>query len=104
MLMVTTDSIEGKRIVEVFGLVRGNTVRARAIGRDIVAGLRSILGGEISEYSQLLTAARDEAIERMSQAAEQTGANAVVGVRFVTSGIMGGASEILVYGTAVKIE
>ncbi len=104
MLITTTHEIEGRRIVEVYGLVRGNTVRSRAVGKDILAGFRSMMGGEIPEYSNLLTQARDEAIARMTQAAEQTGANAIVGTRFVTSGIMGGASEILAYGTAVKVE
>ena len=104
MIIATTDTVEGKRIVEVYGLVRGNTVRARAFGRDILAGLRNIIGGEISEYSRLLSDAREEAVARMTQVAEEMGANAIVGARFVTSGIVGGASEILAYGTAVKIE
>ena len=104
MIVVTTDTLEGKRIVEVYGLVRGNTVRARAVGRDIMAGLRNLVGGEITEYSRLFTEARDQATARMTASAEQLGANAVVGVRMVTSGIMGGASEILVYGTAVRVE
>ena len=104
MLVNTTETIEGKRIVSVVGMVRGNTVRARAIGRDIMAGLRSIAGGEIPEYTNLMSQARDEAVERMSRTAEQMGANAIVGARFTTSGIMNGASEILAYGTAVVVE
>ena len=104
MIIATTDTVEGKRIVEVYGLVKGNTVRARAFGRDILAGLRNIIGGEITEYSRLLSDAREEAVARMTQVAEEMGANAIVGARFVTSGIMGGASEILAYGTAVKVE
>ena len=104
MLVSTTETIEGKRIVSVLGMVRGNTVRARAIGRDIVAGFRSIAGGEIPEYTNLMSQARDEAVERMSGTAEQMGANAIVGARFTTSGIMNGASEILAYGTAVVVE
>ena len=104
MLITTTYEIEGKRIVSVLGMVRGNTVRARAIGRDIMAGLRSIAGGEIPEYTNLMSQARDEAVERMTRSAEQQGANAVVSTRFTTSGIMNGASEILAYGTAVVVE
>ena len=104
MLVSTTETIEGKRIVNVLGMVRGNTVRARAIGRDIMAGLRSIAGGEIPEYTNLMSLARDEAVERMIRAAEQMGANAIVGAKFTTSGIMNGSSEILAYGTAVVVE
>lgn len=104
MLVSTTETIEGKRIVSVLGMVRGNTVRARAIGRDIMAGLRSIAGGEIPEYTNLMSLARDEAVERMIRAAEQMGANAIVGAKFTTSGIMNGSSEILAYGTAVVVE
>lgn len=104
MLVSTTETIEGKRIVSVLGMVRGNTVRARAIGRDIMAGLRSIAGGEIPEYTNLMSLARDEAVERMVRAAEQMGANAIVGAKFTTSGIMNGSSEILAYGTAVVVE
>ena len=85
-------------------MVRGNTVRARAVGRDIMAGLRSLAGGEIPEYTNLMSQARDEAVERMSKAAEAKGGNAIVGARFTTSGIMNGASEILAYGTAVVVE
>ena len=103
MILVTSDEIEGEKIERVLGLVRGNTVRARHIGRDIIAGLRNIVGGEISEYSRLLSESRQMAVGRMTQEAESMGANAIVGVRFMTSAIMGGASEILVYGTAVVL-
>ncbi len=103
MIIVTTDTIEGRQIAEIYGLVRGSTVRARFIGRDIIAGLRNIVGGEITEYSNLLSLARDEALARMTGEAEALGADAIVCARFVTSGVMGGASEILAYGTAVKL-
>ena len=104
MIVVTTDTIEGKRIVEIYGLVRGNTVRAGQQGGTSWPGLRDIVGGEITEYSRLLTEARDQASARMTASADKLGANAVVGVRMVTSGIMGGVSEILVDGTAAKVE
>ncbi len=103
MIIVTTETIEGKRIIETLGLVRGNTIRARHIGRDIMAGLRTIVGGEIKEYTQMLSQARDQAVERMVAQAERLGANAIVGVRFTTSQTMSGAAEILAYGTAVRI-
>lgn len=104
MIIATTDRIEGKEIVEVFGLVMGNTVRARHLGKDVVAVLRNIAGGEIGEYSRLLAESREQSLGRMVERAEEKGANAVVGLRFVTSVIMGGAAEILAYGTAVRIE
>jgi len=104
MLLVTTNTIEGRTIRETLGLVRGNTIRARHIGRDIMAGLRTIVGGEIKDYTVMLGQARDQAIERMLRQAENLGANAVVGVRFTTSQTMSGAAEILAYGTAVRVE
>ena len=104
MITVTSDSIPGKRIVKTFGLVRGNTIRARHVGRDIVAGLRNLVGGEIREYTKLMAESREQAIDRMNQEAERVGANAVVGLRFTTSVIMGGAAELLSYGTAVYVE
>ena len=104
MITVTSDSIPGKKIVKTFGLVRGNTIRARHVGRDIVAGLRNLVGGEIMEYTKLMAESREQAIDRMKQEAERMGANAVVGLRFTTSVIMGGAAELLSYGTAVYIE
>ncbi|MBN1269696.1 MAG: YbjQ family protein [Kiritimatiellae bacterium] len=103
MIVVTTDEIPGKKIVEVFGLVRGNTIRARHIGHDIVAGLKNIVGGEVSEYTKMMSESREQAIDRMVAEAESRGANAVVGVRFTTSSMMQGAAELLAYGTAVKI-
>ena len=104
MITVTSDSIPGKKIVKTFGLVRGNTIRARHVGRDIMAGLRNLVGGEIMEYTKLMAESREQAIDRMNQEAERLGANAVVGLRFTTSVIMGGAAELLSYGTAVFIE
>lgn len=103
MLVVTTPEIPGYEVLEVFGLVRGNTTRARFVGRDIIAGLKMIVGGEISEYTELLTDARDQAMDRMIEDAEKLGANAVVNMRFSTSAISGGTSEILAYGTGVKV-
>jgi len=103
MLIVTTETVEGRKILETLGLVRGNTIRARHIGRDIMAGLRTIVGGEIKDYTQMLSRARDQAVERMIAEAEKLGANAIVGVRFTTSQTMAGAAEILAYGTAVRL-
>ena len=104
MIITTTDQIEDKRIVEVKGLVQGNTIRARNVGRDIMAGFRNIIGGEIVEYTNLMTEARGQASERMVAQAEEVGANAIVGMRFVTSMVLAGASELLAYGTAVIVE
>ncbi|MEE2884327.1 MAG: YbjQ family protein [Chloroflexota bacterium] len=104
MIIVTSDSVETKQIKEVLGIVNASTVRARHVGRDIMAGLRTIVGGEVQEYTRLLAEAREIAMQRMIEKAEAMGANAIVGTRFMTSTIMGGASEILVYGTAVVIE
>jgi uncharacterized protein YbjQ (UPF0145 family) len=104
MILVTTEDVPGRRVVQTFGLVRGNTVRARHVGYDITAALRNIVGGEVREYSVLLAQSREEALERMAQRAEALGANAVVGVRFATSMIMSGAAEMLAYGTAVQLE
>ena len=103
MIVVTTETVEGRSIAEVYGLVRGSTVRARNVGRDIIAGLRNVVGGEITEYTNLLSQSRDEAMSRMVGEAEALGADAVVNVRFTTSAVMGGAAEILAYGTAVKL-
>ena len=103
MLLVTTETVEGRKIEETLGLVRGNTIRARNIGRDIMAGLRNIVGGEIKDYTVMLSQARDQALERMVKEAEKLGANAVVGVRFTTAETMSGAAEILAYGTAVRL-
>ncbi|MCD6135988.1 heavy metal-binding domain-containing protein [Candidatus Bipolaricaulota bacterium] len=103
MITVTTETIEGREIAEVLGLVRGNTIRARNVGRDIMAGLRNIVGGEIKDYTRMLSQARDQALERMIRDAEAKGADAVVGMRFTTSQTMAGAAEILAYGTAVRL-
>ena len=104
MIIVTSDHIEGKKIVKTLGMVKGSTIRARHIGRDIIAGLRGIVGGEISEYTKLMAQAREEAIHRMVEQEEEMGANAILDTRFVTSMVMSGASELLVYGTAVVVE
>lgn len=104
ILMSTTDFISGREILEVIDVVRGNTVRARHIGRDIVAGLRNIVGGEITEYTKLLAESREQAIGRMLADAERIGADAVINVRFMTSMVMQNAAEILAYGTAVKLK
>lgn len=103
MIITTTDSIPGKEIIEVLDIARGSTVRARNIGRDIFAGLKNIVGGEISEYTQLMAQAREHAIDRMIADAEELGADAVINVRFTTSAVMQGMSEILAYGTAVRL-
>jgi uncharacterized protein YbjQ (UPF0145 family) len=101
--VVTTEQIEGKKITETIGLVRGSTIRARHMGRDIMAGLRNIVGGEVKEYTLMLAQAREEAMQRMVEQAEKLGANAIVSARFVTSMVMSGAAEMVSYGTAVKI-
>lgn len=103
MILTNTETIPGKEIVEVLGICRGSTVRARNVGRDFFAGLKNIIGGEISEYTQLQAESREQAIQRMVQDAQRLGADAIVNVRFSTSMIMQGAAEILAYGTAVKI-
>ncbi len=103
MIIVNTDTIPGKNIKSSLGLVRGNTIRARHIGKDIVAGLRGLVGGEIIEYTKLIAEAREQAIDRMVTEAEKLNADAVINVRFTTSVIMGGAAELLAYGTAVKL-
>ena len=104
MIVVTSENITGKRIVKTLGLVRGNTVRARHIGRDIMAGLRNIVGGEIYEYGKLIAESREQSLDRMIAEAEQLGANAVVATRFATSMMMGGAAELLAVGTAIIVE
>ncbi len=103
MILTTTLTIPGREIKEAMGIARGNTVRARNIGRDIFAGLKNIVGGEISEYTRLIADSREEALYRMSKDAERLGADAVVNIRFSTSMIMQGSAEILAYGTAVKL-
>jgi uncharacterized protein YbjQ (UPF0145 family) len=103
MIVITTEQIEGKKIQETLGLVRGSTIRARHMGHDIMAGLRNIVGGEVKDYTVMLAQAREEALQRMIEQAEKMGANAIVGTRFVTSMVMSGAAEMVVYGTAVKV-
>lgn len=104
MIITTTNKVPGKKISEVLGVSRGSTVRARNVGRDIFAGLKTLVGGEISEYTKLQADSREQAMQRMQQDAERMGADAIVGMRINTSMIMQGASEILAYGTAVKLE
>ncbi len=103
MIYSTTATIAGKEIIETLGVSRGSTVRARNVGRDFLAGLKNIVGGEISGYTKLLADSREQAIQRMLDDAEQMGADAVVNVRFSTSQVMQGAAEIMAYGTAVKL-
>lgn len=104
MIITTTENIPNKKVKETLGICRGSTVRARNVGRDIFAGLKNIIGGEIQEYTKLQAQSREQALERMINDAEKLGANAIVNVRFTTSMVMQGASEILAYGTAVEIE
>ena len=104
MIVVTSDAIPGKRIVKTLGLVRGSTVRAMHLGKDIMAILRNLVGGEVSEYTKMLAESREQALDRMMSDAKKLGANAVVAVRYGTSSIAAGAAEILVYGTAVVVE
>ena len=104
MIIATTDSIDGKRTVKTLGLVRGNSVRARHIGKDITAAIRNLVGGEVPEYTKLMAESREQAVSRMVEGAEAMGANAIVATRFVTSMIMGGAAEMVAYGTAVQVE
>ncbi len=104
MIVVTSSEVCGRRVVRTLGLVRGNTIRARHIGKDILAGLRNLVGGEISEYTKMLAESREQALDRMTEEAKSLGANAVVDVRFMTSMVMQGAAELLAYGTAVMLE
>ena len=104
MILVATPTVEGSKTERLLGLVRRNTVRARHIGNDLMAGLRNIIGGEVGQYSRLLSDAREEAIHRIVQEAEGLGANARVNIKLATSTIMGGGAEILAYGTAIVLE
>lgn len=104
MIVVNSDRIAGKRITRTLGLVRGNTIRARHIGKDILAVFRNIVGGEVTEYTKMLAESREQALDRMVEEAKDLGANAVMNVRFVTSMVMQGAAELLAYGTAVMVE
>lgn len=103
MIITTTESIPDKKIVEILGIARGSTIRARNVGRDIMAGLKNIVGGEIEEYTKLQAESREQAIQRMVKDAEKLGADAIVNVRLTTSVVMQRAAEILAYGTAVKL-
>jgi len=104
MIVTTGKEIPGKKVVKVLGLVKGNTVRARNIGRDIGAGFKNLVGGEIKTYTEMIADSRDEAYNRMVNAAIDLGADAIIGMRFMTSMIMQGAAEMLAYGTAVKLK
>ncbi len=104
MLTITSSTIAERKIVKTLGLVRGSTIRARNVGVDILALLKTLIGGEIGTYTKMLNDAREEALNRMKEEAEKQGADAVIGTRFSTSTIMGGAAEIMAYGTAVKLE
>lgn len=104
MIVVTSENIPGYHVARTHGLVRGNTIRARHVGRDILAFLRNLAGGEVKEYTKMLAEAREQAIDRMLDEAESLGANAVIAVRFQTAEVMAGAAEMLCYGTAVTVE
>lgn len=104
MLITTSDTIEGKNIAKTLGIVKGNTIRAKHIGKDIIAGLRNIVGGEIKEYTEMLDDSREQAIQRMVEDAKRLGADAIVTARFTTSAVVGGAAELFAYGTAVKLK
>ncbi len=103
MIIATTETIEGRKIVKTLGLVKGNTIRAKHLGKDIIAGLRNIVGGEIKEYTEMLNDARMQSVQRMENEAKSLGADAIVSVRFTTSTVTSGAAELLAYGTAVKL-
>ncbi|MDM8564787.1 YbjQ family protein [Candidatus Halobeggiatoa sp. HSG11] len=104
MILTTLETVPGKNITEHYGLVQGSTIRAKHIGKDIMAGFKNIVGGELKSYTELLQEAREEAVKRMEDQAEQKGANAVVNIRFATSSVAQGAAELFAYGTAVKVE
>ena len=104
MTLTTTENVSGKKVIKTFGVVKGNTIRARHIGKDIIAVFKNIVGGEIEEYTKLIAEARQQSVDRMIAEAEALGANAIINIRFTTSYVMKNASEILAYGTAVLIE
>ena len=104
MIVVTTDTIPEKKIVKALGIVKGNTIRARHIGKDILAGLKNVIGGEIEEYTKMMAESREQSLDRMVEEAEKLGADAIINVRFMTASMMQSAAELLAYGTAVKIE
>ena len=103
MIVTTQDKVENRTISQTLGVVSGQSIRARHVGKDILAGLRNLVGGEITEYSKLMAEARQQAMDRMVKAAQEKGADAIVGIRFTTSMLQAGASEIFIYGTAVKL-
>lgn len=104
MIVVTTDTIPGKKAVKALGVAKGNTIRARHIGKDILAGLKNLIGGEIEEYTKMMAESREQSLDRMVEDAQRLGADAVINVRFMTASMMQSAAELLAYGTAVKIE
>ena len=104
MIVVTTPNVPGKTVVRTLGLVRGNTIRARHVGKDIMAAMRNLVGGEVTEYAKLLAESREQALDRMVEQAEALDANAVIGLQSQTSVVMGGAAEMMAYGTAVVVE
>jgi len=104
MILTNVEKVPGKRIVEHFGIVQGSTVRAKHFGRDLMAGLKNLVGGELKGYTELLNEARQESLDRMAEQARQFGANAVINIRFGTSSVSQGASELFAYGTAVRLE
>lgn len=103
MLISTTETVPGREVVEILGVARGNVIRAKHLGTDIIAALRNLVGGEVREYTKLMSEAREQALDRMIANGDAMGADAIVGVRFTTSMVMTGAAEILVYGTAVRL-
>ncbi|TKJ42664.1 hypothetical protein CEE36_07120 [candidate division TA06 bacterium B3_TA06] len=104
MIISTTGNVPGYKVKETLGIVKGNTVRARHMGRDILAGLRNIVGGEITDYTKLLAESREQSLDRMIERASELGADAIIGIRFMTSSVMQGAAELLAYGTAVRLK
>ena len=104
MIVTTSERVEGRNIVKTIGLVKGSTIRARHVGRDIMASLRGVVGGEVTEYTKMMAESREQALQRMVEDAEKQGATAVIGLRFTTSMVMQNASEILAYGTGVVLE
>jgi uncharacterized protein YbjQ (UPF0145 family) len=104
MIITTSGQVESRKVVKTIGLVKGSTIRARHVGRDIMAGLRGVVGGEITEYTKMMAEAREQSLQRMTEAAEKEGANAIVSMRFGTSMVMSNAAEVLAYGTAVVLE
>ena len=104
MIVITDNKIAGKHVVRTLGIVRGNTIRARHLGKDVLAVMRNIVGGEVSEYTKMMAESREQALDRMVEEAEELGANAIFSTRFMTSMLMQGAAELLAYGTAVIVE